>query len=909
MRLSSKSSDRHIIKNNRIVNHTYISATCRLKQNWRIMIIEELRNECLSVMNMNLRHSGIDIIEDVSWGTHFCQFYQTMEDLIDILVPYFKAGVENNEFCMWVTSKPLEVETAKEALRKAVPDIDVYLENGQLEIISYDHWYVIDSAFDSDRVLNGWVEKLNKALANGYDGLRLTGNTFWLEKEDWNDFVDYEKEVDRVLGSYQMIALCTYNLDRCNATEIIDVIVNHQFAVIKKNGKWELIESSKRKEAEKTAILQSLQRKKAEDTLLQAYENLQTQSEKLQAQSEELNKAYKTMQESEERFRTMANAIPQLAWIAHPDGYIYWYNERWYSYTGTTSEQTEGWGWQSVHDPAMLPIVLEKWKASIATGQMFDMEFPLRGADGIFRTFLTRVLPMKDNAGNVLQWFGTNTDVTERKIVEQALLESEAHRRVAVAVGAERQQLFDILETLPIMICLLTPDYHVAFSNLSFREKFGESGGRCCYDYCFGRKKPCDFCESYKVLETGQPHFWEVHGPDGSIIEAYDFPFTEIDDSPMILEMGIDITEQKKAEEKIRLSNIYNRSLIEASLDPLVTIGHDGKITDLNEATEQVTGYSRDELIGTDFTNYFTEPEIAKEGYQEVFKQGFISDYALEIQHKDGSIIPVLYNASVYQDESGKVIGVFAAARDVTTLKKAEIMLKLKIEELKRSNEELEQFAYVSSHDLQEPLRMITSYLQLLQRKYQGNLDDKADKYINFAVDGAVRMQNLIIDLLEYSRVDTGDDEPGSIDCKFILNKVLFDIKAVIKENNATISHDPLPEVMADSTQIVQVFQNLIINGIKFHGEEAPKIHISAEKIANEWVFSVQDNGIGIDPQYSERIFEIFKRLNSRDRYPGTGMGLAICKKIVERHGGRIWVESKLGKGSTFYFTLPINPA
>src|SRR5208283_3490061 len=509
------------------------------------MTMQELGNEFLSVMNMNLRHSGIDIIADVPWGTHFCQFYESKEDLIDILVPYFKTGLENNEFCMWVTSQPLEVKGAKEALKKAVPDIDVYLEKGQLEIISYSHWYVKDGTFDSDRVLNGWVEKLNKALANGYDGLRLTGNTFWLEKEDWNDFVYYEKEVDRVLGSYQMIALCTYNLDRCNATEIIDVVVNHQFALIKKNGKWELIESSKRKEVEKTAILQSLQRKKAEDTLLQAYENLQMQSEKLQAQSEELRKAYKTMQESEERFRTMANAIPQLAWIAHPDGYIYWYNERWYSYTGTTSEQMDGWGWQSVHDPAMLPLVLEKWKASIATGQMFDMEFPLRGADGIFRTFLTRVLPMKDNAGNVLQWFGTNTDVTERKIVDQVLLESEAHRRVAVAVGAERQQLFDILETLPIMVCLLTPDYHVAFSNHSFREKFGESGGRCCYDYCFGRKKPCDFCESYKVLETGQPHFWEVHGPDGSIIEAYDFPFTEIDGSPMILEMDIDITERK----------------------------------------------------------------------------------------------------------------------------------------------------------------------------------------------------------------------------------------------------------------------------------------------------------------------------------------------------------------------------
>jgi light-regulated signal transduction histidine kinase (bacteriophytochrome) len=156
------------------------------------------------------------------------------------------------------------------------------------------------------------------------------------------------------------------------------------------------------------------------------------------------------------------------------------------------------------------------------------------------------------------------------------------------------------------------------------------------------------------------------------------------------------------------------------------------------------------------------------------------------------------------------------------------------------------------------------------------------DKYIHFAVEGAARMQNLIIDLLEYSKVGTGDNEPKSIDCEFILNKVLFDIKTVIKENNATIFHDPLPEVMADSIQLVQVFQNMILNGIKYHSEETPKVHISAEKKASEWIFSVQDNGIGIDPQYSERIFEIFKRLHSKERYPGTGIGLAICKKNRE---------------------------
>jgi light-regulated signal transduction histidine kinase (bacteriophytochrome) len=230
----------------------------------------------------------------------------------------------------------------------------------------------------------------------------------------------------------------------------------------------------------------------------------------------------------------------------------------------------------------------------------------------------------------------------------------------------------------------------------------------------------------------------------------------------------------------------------------------------------------------------------------------------------------------------------------------------LKIEELTRSNEELEQFAYVSSHDLQEPLRMISSYLQLLQRRYQGKIDDKADKYIYYAVDGAARMQNLINDLLEFSRVSTRAGEPEPTDSESILNQVLSNLDLFIKQNRAAISHDSLPEVMVDSTQLAQLFQNLIANGIKYHGEEKPKIHISAKKKANEWVFSVQDNGIGIDQQYSEKIFEVFKRLHKKEEYPGTGIGLAICKKIVERHGGRIWVESELGKGSTFYFTLPM---
>ena len=203
---------------------------------------------------------------------------------------------------------------------------------------------------------------------------------------------------------------------------------------------------------------------------------------------------------------------------------------------------------------------------------------------------------------------------------------------------------------------------------------------------------------------------------------------------------------------------------------------------------------------------------------------------------------------------------------------------------------------------------MISSYLQLLQRRYQGNIDEKADKYIYYAVDWAARMQVLINDLLEFSRVTTKVEKPEPTDSELVLDQVLSNLDLYIKENKATVSYGSLHKVVADSTQLSQVFQNLIINGIKFHSEKAPIINICAEKKAKEWAFSVQDNGIGIDPQYSERIFEVFKRLHNKEEYPGTGIGLAVCKKIVERHGGRIWVESELGKGSTFYFTIPISP-
>ena len=253
-----------------------------------------------------------------------------------------------------------------------------------------------------------------------------------------------------------------------------------------------------------------------------------------------------------------------------------------------------------------------------------------------------------------------------------------------------------------------------------------------------------------------------------------------------------------------------------------------------------------------------------------------------------------------------QIAGAIAASQLYAQIKQAEESLKQQANELTRSNTELEQFAYVASHDLQEPLRMVKSYVQFLAKDYQGKLDADADRYINYVVDGADRMQVLIDDLLAFSRVGSQGKPFEPTNCADVLEQVLVDLKTVIEESGGRITWENLPTVMADNTQLTQLLRNLVSNGIKYRGEASPQVHVSVENEGNEWRFSVRDNGIGIAPNHYKRIFLMFQRLHHRSEYPGTGIGLAICQKIVERHGGRIWVESELGKGSNFYFTLPV---
>jgi PAS domain S-box-containing protein len=484
--------------------------------------------------------------------------------------------------------------------------------------------------------------------------------------------------------------------------------------------------------------------------------------------------AEEALRESQKSFSTLANNISQLAWMADEKGDIFWYNDRWFEYTGTTLEEMTGWGWQTVHHPDHVKRVVAKIARCFQAGEIWEDTFPLRGRDGKYRLFLSRAVPVRDPEGKVLRWFGTNTDISEST----------------------------------------------------------ESGARY-------------------------------------------------------------------------------RGLLEAAPDAMVVVNDAGEIVLLNVQAEKWFGYNRDELIGQKVKNIIPEgfaeriiPHGRRSGTEEKLAQHLGAGIELLGRRKDGSEFPIELMLSPLESAEG--ILVTAAIRDITVRKRSDEHLAKAVGELKRSNDELQQFAYVSSHDLQEPLRMVSSYTQLLAKRYKGRLDSDADEFIAYAVDGCNRMQELIQDLLAYSRAGTNGKALHEISSEDALKTALTNLRGTIEQSGAVVTHDFLPAIRIDETQLTQVFQNLVGNAIKYRGVESPQVHVSALRNGgNEWIFSVRDNGLGIDPQYFGRIFILFQRLHGREEFEGTGIGLAICKKIVEQLGGRIWVESQPEKGSTFCFALP----
>jgi PAS domain S-box-containing protein len=492
----------------------------------------------------------------------------------------------------------------------------------------------------------------------------------------------------------------------------------------------------------------------------------------------------------------------------------------------------------------------------------------------------------------------------------------EAEKHLALMEGRYR----GLLEAAPDAMVVVNPSGDIVLLNVQAEKQFGYRR-----DELVGQKVkniiPEGFAERLVAdgLRSAEDALAQQIGTGIELIarrkNGSEFPI-EIMLSPLDSAEGIlvtaairDISVRKEAEKHLARMEGRYRGLLEAAPDAMVVVNQKGDIVLLNVQAEKQFGYHRDELVGQRMKNIipagFAERLIADalRSTEDALAQQIGTGIEITGRRKDGTEFPIEIMLSPLESAEGVLVT--AAIRDITTRKVAEAHLLYKVEELNRSNEELGQFAYIASHDLQEPLRMVASYTQLLARRYKGRLDSDADEFITFAVDGANRMQRLIQDLLAYSRVGTKGKDLLVTSSEEALQRAILNLRGAIADSGAIVTHDPLPAVMADETQLVQLFQNLIGNAIKYQNPGVPRIHISAIKNGGgKWTFSVRDNGLGIDPQYFERIFVMFQRLHKREEFAGTGIGLAICKKIVERHGGEISVQSQPGKGSTFSFAL-----
>lgn len=496
-------------------------------------------------------------------------------------------------------------------------------------------------------------------------------------------------------------------------------------------------------------------------------------------------------------------------------------------------------------------------------------------------------------------------DITERERVQEALRKSEARLSFAlntINTGAWELDLRD----------------HTANRTLTHDQIFGYESllPSWTFEIFLGHVLPEDRADVDRRFReaTATQSDWSfecrIRRIDGEVrwIRAVGRHELNADSTPVRLAGVVqDITESKRAQDELQASEIKYRELHESIRDAFIEVSLEGRVIDFNREFTNMLGYSADELRKLNYQDLTPDKWHAHsvEVNQQLMTQGYSEVHEKEYRRKDGSVFPVEIRAFLLRDASGTPRASWGIARDITSRKATEATLKKATEDLARSNKELEQFAYVASHDLQEPLRMVASYTQLLAQRYENQLDDKAKMYIDYAVGGALRMQQLIQDLLTYSRLNTQAKPLELTDVNQVLFDVFRNLQVAIDESGASVATDDLPTVRADASQLVHVFQNLIANGIKFRRADPPRIHVSAIEDGQYWRFSVQDNGIGIEPQYSDRIFVIFQRLHTRQEYPGTGIGLTVCKRIVVRHGGKIWFESEPGKGTTFFFTIP----
>lgn len=581
-----------------------------------------------------LRKFGLEFIGDVPWGTHLCQFYETKEDLIDILVPYFAEGLRNNEFCMWVTSPPLGVEEAKQALRKVVPELDQYIRKGQIEILPYSEWYLLGGAFDSDRVLQGWVKKERVALSQGFDGLRLTGNTFWLDRNGWKAFTDYEEQVNNVISKYRMIAVCTYSLDKCNANEVIDVVKNHQFALVKRSGKWELIECSEAKKIQ-SALLKSEMKFSA---------------------------LYSSMIEGVAFHNVVYDGSGKAV-----DYVITDVNPSYEKITGLSKKRAIGKKASELYgtgEPPYLDICAKV--ASSGKPASFETCFPPMQKH--FSIFVYS--PSKGKFTMVFH------DITKHKKAEQAL--SQAKR--------DWERTFD---SVPTLIAILDNQRKIVRANRAMAHRLGMTPEQCiglrCFKCVHGTDIPPSFCPYTQTLQNGQEHIAEMYEDHlrGNFFVSTTPLMNEQGQMIGSVHVARDITEIKRAEEEIKRLNKFQKRVFESIKDELMVIDvRDFTVLAANKALLENVKLKEDEVIGKPCyeVTHRKSTQCSPPNHTCPITEMLKTSKPITVEHThydgEGNLYYVEVSAYPITDEKENTIQAVHLARDITERKRIEQALR-----------------------------------------------------------------------------------------------------------------------------------------------------------------------------------------------------------------------------------------
>lgn len=646
--------------------------------------------------------------------------------------------------------------------------------------------------------------------------------------------------------------------------------------------------------------------------------------------------AEEAIKENEFRFRTLANSIPQLAWMTDAEGWIYWYNQRWYEYTGTRFEDMQGWGWQKVHHPDLIDGVTDRFKSAIASGKDWEDTFLLRGKDGVFRWFLSRALPIRNEDGTIVQWFGTNTDISAQRQIEEAL--KNAKDQLELTFQNVPSAIYHFDQTGKILYLNERAASQMGYSSIEevlaekdlfqLRKRLGETF------YVFdedGQPLTPDQSSAAITLKTHKPsevicQFVNREKRTSFWLLVKSSPlFNEKGELAIVLTTATDITLQKTSEQSIRESEEKFRTLTE-TLPQLVWI--------TNEKGEQEYASSRwEDYTGIQPTGENTWHQMVHPDDLLVIGNAWIksietgTEYKSEarLKNKNGEYRWHFVQGEPIKDQDGAIIKWIGAFTDIheqkTVEEKLERLVSERTKELERSNEDLQQFAHVASHDLKEPVRKMRTFANRLQSEYGDLLPDKGKTYLSKIESAGNRIYSMIDGVLLYSSLDAVDQTQDKVDLNETIRSIISDMEVLIMERNALIRFNGLPVITGSSILMYQLFFNLIQNSIKFAKEEMqPEIYITSASLSAAEIRSfnfiareskyvritLTDNGIGFDKDDAVNIFCTFSRLHSKDRYEGTGLGLALCKKIVERHHGIITATGIESGGASFEIILPV---